>query len=136
MNYRNSRMLESGWVECEIEHPTYGWIPFTCDPSDTGAEFDVAALHAEMLADPETLAYVPPTEAEILYEKTLAARQYRNHLLTSIVDPIATNPLRWDDLSQEKKDQLSAYRKALLDVTDQAAFPADIVWPEVPSFLA
>jgi hypothetical protein len=136
MNYRDAKMLENGWIDCEIEHPTHGWIPFTCASSDTGADFDVAALHAEMLADPATAPYVPPTEAEILYEQTLEARYYRSQLLTEIVDPIATNPLRWGDLSQERKDEVSAYRRALLDITDQAGFPSDIVWPEVPSFLA
>ena len=136
MNYRDAKMLENGWIDCEIEHPTHGWIPFTCASSDTGADFDVAALHAEMLADPATAPYVPPTETEILYEQTLEARYYRSQLLTEIVDPIATNPLRWGDLSQERKDEVSAYRRALLDITDQAGFPSDIVWPEVPSFLA
>ena len=136
MKYRDAKMLENGWIDCEIEHPTHGWIPFTCAFSDTGADFDVAALHAEMLADPATAPYVPPTEAEILYEQTLEARYYRSQLLTEIVDPIVTNPLRWDDLSQERKDEVSAYRRALLDITDQAGFPSNIVWPEVPSFLA
>ena len=136
MNYRDAKVLENGWIDCEIEHPVHGWIPFTCDPRDEGAEFDVAALHAEMLADPKTLAYAPPTEADALYEQTLEARVYRNQLLTEIVDPIVTNPLRWADLSQERKDEVAAYRKALLDVTDQAGFPADVVWPEVPSFIA
>jgi hypothetical protein len=136
MKYRNPKCVSVTRIDCEIEHPIHGWIPFTCDPNDTGADFDVAALHAEMLADPATAPYVPPTETEILYEQTLEARYYRSQLLTEIVDPIATNPLRWGDLSQERKDEVSAYRRALLDITDQAGFPSDIVWPEVPSFLA
>jgi len=136
MKYRNPKCVSVTRIDCEIEHPIHGWIPFTCDPNDTGADFGVAALHAEMLADPATAPYVPPTEAEILYEQTLEARYYRSQLLTEIVDPIATNPLRWGDLSQERKDEVSAYRRALLDITDQAGFPSDIVWPEVPSFLA
>lgn len=136
MKYKNPSIIADGKIDCEINHPSLGWIPFTCDASDAGADFDVAALHAEMLADPTTAPYVPPTEAEILYEQTVEARSYRNQLLTEVVDPIAMNPLRWDDLSQERKDEVVAYRKALLDVTDQAGFPADVVWPEVPSFLA
>ena len=136
MNYRNAKVLENGWIDCEIEHPVHGWIPFTCDPNDVGAEFDVATLHAEMVADPLTLPYIPPTETEILYEQTMEARVYRNQLLTEIVDPIVTNPLRWGELSQERKDEVSAYRRALLDITDQAGFPANVVWPEVPAFLA
>jgi hypothetical protein len=136
MEYRNPISKSDTTVDCEINHPQHGWIPFTCNPEDAGANFDVAALHAEMLADPATVPYVPPTEAEILYEQTAEARAYRNQLLIETVDPIVTNPLRWEDLSQERKDGIAAYRQALLDVTDQVGFPADVVWPEAPSFLA
>lgn len=65
MNYRNAKRLLDGRIDCEIEHPSLGWIPFTCDPNDTGAQFDVAALHAQMDADPDTAAYVPPTQEEL-----------------------------------------------------------------------
>ena len=77
MSYRNAQRLANGWIDCEIEHPTYGWIPFTCDPNDTGAQFDVAALHAQMDADPATADYVapavvPPTKAEQEANRKLA----------------------------------------------------------------
>ena len=65
MNYRNAKHLNDNRIDCEIEHPDYGWIPFTCDPNDTGAAFDVVALFDAMAADPATAAYVPPTQAEI-----------------------------------------------------------------------
>ena len=65
MNYRNAQRLANGWIDCEIEHETYGWIPFTCNPNDAGASFDTAELHATMDADPATAAYVPPTQAEL-----------------------------------------------------------------------
>jgi hypothetical protein len=65
MNYRNAKRISNGRIDCEIEHETYGWIPFTCDPNDTGALFDTAAFYATMDADPETAAYVPPTQAEL-----------------------------------------------------------------------
>jgi hypothetical protein len=63
MNYQSPKLLENGWIECEIEHPEYGWIPFTCDPNDTGALFDTAALFAEM--QPHAAPYVPPTQEEL-----------------------------------------------------------------------
>jgi N-acyl-D-aspartate/D-glutamate deacylase len=65
MNYRNAKRLENGWIDCEIEHDKFGWIPFTCDPNDTEPLFDVAALHATMDADPATADYVPPTQEEL-----------------------------------------------------------------------
>lgn len=60
MEYRNACFIEDGRINCEINHPQYGWIPFTADPNDQGASFDVAALHAAMAADPNTGPYVPP----------------------------------------------------------------------------
>ena len=65
MNYRNAKRNENGSIDCEIDHPTYGWVPFTCDLTDTGAAFDVVALHAEMSADPNTAAYAPSSQTEL-----------------------------------------------------------------------
>jgi len=132
MNYRNAKRLSNGWIDCEIEHETHGWIPFTCDPNDTGARFDVAALHAEMDADPATVAYVPPTQAELDATAATAVRQQRDIILATQVDPVVTNPLRWADLSEEEQAAWAAYRRALLDITTQAGFPHDVVWPVAP----
>lgn len=65
MNYRNAKRLADGRIDCEIEHPMYGWIPFTSASNDVGAQFDAPALYAAMDADPATAPYVPPTEADI-----------------------------------------------------------------------
>lgn len=51
MEFRNPVMLENGLVDCEINHPQFGWIPFTCDPHDTGSDFDVAELYARLIQD-------------------------------------------------------------------------------------
>jgi hypothetical protein len=80
MEYRNAKRNENGSIDCEIDHPVYGWIPFTCDPADTGAAFDTAELHAAMAADPDTAPYVyvppaPPTPEEL---SALRAEAYRN----------------------------------------------------------
>jgi hypothetical protein len=37
-------------IECEINHPEYGWVPFACCPNDTSASFDTAALFSAMEA--------------------------------------------------------------------------------------
>lgn len=132
MNYRNAQRLANGWIDCEIEHETYGWIPFTCDPNDTGALFDTAALHAQMDADPATAAYVPPTQAELDAAAATAVRAERDYKLASEVDPIVSNPLRWADLTAEKQAEWAAYRRALLDITAQSGFPHSVVWPTKP----
>jgi hypothetical protein len=132
MNYRNAQRISGGRIDCEIEHPTYGWIPFTCDPNDTGAKFDVATLHAQMDADPATAAYVPPSQAELDAEAAAIVRAERNRLLTTLVDPLVSNPLRWASMSADKQSEWTTYRQALLDVPQQAGFPHNVVWPIKP----
>lgn len=134
MNYRNTKRLANGWIDCEIEHAEYGWILFTCNPNDTGAQFDVTALYATMEADPATAPYVPPTEAEILAAASTDARALRAGLLARNVDAFVMNPLRWADLTADQQAQITTYRRALLDITDQAGFPTNITWPEIPAF--
>lgn len=132
MNYRNAQRISGGRIDCEIEHPTYGWIPFTCDPSDIGAQFDVVALHAEMASDPSTLPYVPPTQEELDAIAAAEVRSMRDYKLRTEVDPIVTNPLRWADLTAEKQAEWATYRRALLDITQQQGFPYSVTWPAKP----
>jgi len=133
MEYRNPVYTEDGRIDCEINHPEYGWIPFTCDPDDTGAAFDVAGLFAEM--QPETAPYVAPPAITYTDEENAArTRNERDYLLRTFVDPIVTNPLRWDALTVEEQEAMKAYRQALLDVTELPGFPVleDVVWPVYP----
>ena len=65
----------------------------------------------------------------------LDIRTQRNRLLTTLVDPLVMNSLRWADLSAEQQGEVAAYRRALLDITDQAGFPLEVTWPAVPAFM-
>lgn len=58
MEYRTPVFNEDGTINAEINHPIYGWIPFTANQNDTGAQFDVAALFDEMA--PNAAPYVAP----------------------------------------------------------------------------
>jgi hypothetical protein len=67
--YRNARMLADGRIDCEIDHPRLGWLPFTADPED-GVEKG-RDTHAQIVADGTAAPYVAPapkTEAELLIE--------------------------------------------------------------------
>lgn len=47
MNIRNPKLIAGGRIDCEVQHPKLGWIPFTADPADAeplGAEIHAAAL--------------------------------------------------------------------------------------------
>lgn len=132
MNYRNARRLANGWIDCEIEHEHFGWIPFTCDPKDPGAQVDVVELYAKMDADPATASYVPPSQEEIDVVAADAVRSLRDRLLATEVDPLVSNPLRWADFSAEEQEAWAKYRRALLGITAQAGFPHSVQWPTRP----
>lgn len=34
MDYRNATRNQNGTVDVEINHPVFGWIPFTASPDD------------------------------------------------------------------------------------------------------
>ena len=65
-------------------------------------------------------------------QKSSDARILRDLLLTSEVDPIVTNSLRWAELSSTEQQQWTDYRTALLDVPQQSGFPNEVNWPTKP----
>lgn len=134
MKYRNAKRLVNGWIDCELNHPQYGWIPFTANPTDTGSFFNVGELHAKMSVDPDTKDYVPPSQEDTLKKKTISARQLRAELLDKHVDAFVMNQLRWGDMTEDQKSQIIEYRQNLLDITDQEGFPLTIIWPNPPAF--
>lgn len=34
LNYRNPVRIDVHTIDCEIEHPTHGWVPFTARDDD------------------------------------------------------------------------------------------------------
>ena len=129
---RNSASLQADnlRMDVEINDPEHGWIPYTLDPSDTDTTIDNDALMA--LIGTDFAAYVAPTQAELDASAAAQVRAERDNLLATVVDPIVSNNLRWAEMTTEKQAEWSAYRTALLDITDQAGFPADITWATKP----
>ena len=119
MKFRNAKYNAFGTIDCEIEHPKYGWIPFTADPND------VEPIGADVFnaAKATAAAYVaPPIDLEALATE---ARTQRNGLLAAS---------DWTQVADAPVDQAAwaTYRQALRDITAQAGFPADIAWPTKP----
>ena len=133
MNYRNAKYIDDTRIDCEIEHPEFGWIPYTLDPADTDTTIDNNDLLAGMASAGDVAAYVPPTQAELDEAAAQAIRATRDMKLATEVDPIAGNALRWASLNAATQAAWAAYRQALLDVPQQAGFPDNVVWPTKPS---
>ena len=133
MKYRSAQYInDNGWVDCEIEHPEFGWIPYTLDPADTDMTVNNYDLLEAMASAGDVAAYVPPTQAELDEAAAQAVRATRDMKLATEVDPIAGNALRWAALDADTQAAWAAYRQALLDVPAQSGFPHNVTWPEVP----
>ena len=78
MDTRNAQDIGGGRIDCDINHPIYGWIPYTIDPSDTDQTIDNVAL-LEDIGDnvapyvaPEPVPYVPSDLSPRRFEYLLA----------------------------------------------------------------
>jgi len=127
--FRNAKYFTETIIDCEINHPDLGWVPFSCNPNDSGSTVDVEKLYKELKASNPT-PYSAPTEEEINEKKAIVIRMQRDNLLRRDVDPIVTNPLRWDSLSTETQNKVKTYRNALLDVPQQVGFPNSATFPK------
>ena len=58
MDIRNAQFNAAGTIDCEIDHPRHGWIPFTADPNDVEP---LGARVFDAVKD-TAAAYVPPPE--------------------------------------------------------------------------
>jgi hypothetical protein len=129
---RNAASLQSDnlRMDVEINHPDYGWIPYTVDPADTDTTIDNDAVMA--LIGSNFTAYVAPTQAELDAATAAQVRSERDNILTTVVDPLVSNSLRWADLTVAKQTEWTTYRTDLLGVPQQAGFPENITWPTEP----
>lgn len=130
---RNAQSLnaENTKFNVEINHPEHSWIPYTLSPDDTDMTVDNSVLLG--LIGSDYAAYVAPTAEEITAELAASVRGQRDSLLTSDVDPIAGNALRWAALTDSERTAWTNYRTALLDVPEQAGFPNTVTWPTKPT---
>ena len=118
-------------IDVEINHPDYGWIPYLLTDYDTDNTInndEVMDLIGTDFAD-----YVAPTQAELDAATAAQVRSERDNILTTVVDPLVSNPLRWSDLTSDKQAEWSQYRTDLLGVPQQAGFPNTITWPTQPA---
>ena len=128
---RNAASLQSDnlRMDVEINHPQHGWIPYTLDPADTDTTIDNDAVMA--LIGSNFTAYVAPTQEELAAAAAAQVRSQRDRLLLE-VDAFVGNPLRWADMTSEAQAEWDTYRTGLLNVPQQAGFPANVTWPTKP----
>lgn len=123
-----SRNDDDTEFDLEINHPEYGWIPYTLTSHDT----DNTINNDDLLTLIGT-NFTTMTQEEKDAELSIFARGDRDKLLESEVDPLVTNPLRWAELTTEQQNDWTQYRTDLLNVPQQSGFPNTITWPTKPS---
>ena len=130
---RNAQSLnaENTMFDVEINHPIFGWIDYTLNPDDTDMSIDNSKLLE--LIGLDYAAYVAPTQAELDAELAASLRAQRNSKLALEVDPIVSNPLRWNELTEAKQTEWAQYRTDLLDVPQQSGFPNTVTFPTKPT---
>ena len=122
MNSKNYKWAdaEHTMLDCEIEHPTFGWIPYTTSENDHG-------LGKEIWGNRDNLDIA---EYEGLSDEILAnqIRAQRDSLLEQ------TDYLMMSDypISDDRLAKVKIYRQALRDVPEQSGFPRTITWPKKP----
>lgn len=130
--FKDAHYVGENLIDVKINHPVYGWIPYTIDPNDSDMTIDNNQL-LSLIGD-NIAAWIPPTAEQIAEKLEKENRAKRNFKLASEVDPIVMNSLRWNDLSQEKKNEWIFYRQALLDITKDKNWPnlTEQDWPVAP----
>tara|TARA_Y100000361_G_C11141698_1_gene335485 strand:+ start:338 stop:766 length:429 start_codon:yes stop_codon:yes gene_type:complete len=130
---RNAQSLneDNTIFDLEMNHPQFGWIPYTLKPDDPDGSISNEELLSMIGSD--YAAYVPPTSEEIIARQAGQARAERDRQLRENVDVMVSNNLRWNDLTDEQRTEWTNYRTALLGVPQQSGFPQNINWPTIPS---
>lgn len=121
-----AQSFDGGIIDVDILHPVHGWIPYTIDPEDTDATICNKSLIA--LIGEDFREYTLEDHRTRLAEHA----RIRRSLLLKDIDAFVSNPLRWNELTEQKKSEWAEYRKSLLDITDQSGFPETISWPNKP----
>lgn len=73
MDIRNATYNRFGTIDCEIEHPQFGWIPFTASPADP--EEHGRAIYAEAIKG-DVAPYVEPPAPPPQVPETISDRQF------------------------------------------------------------
>lgn len=85
MEYRNPVFTAWGTIECEVNHPRYGWTPFHATPDD--GEEHGREIFKRVMAAGKIAPYVapPPIESEPTPEERIAELEARLAALESRV---------------------------------------------------
>ena len=106
---RDPQYTAHGSIDCEIHHPTLGWIPFTAapdDPEEQGRQV-FAALKDQALP---YLLPMPPTEEELAAQLRARAEAARAQAYAAEADPLFFKAQRGEVALQDWIDKIAEIR--------------------------
>ena len=132
MEYRNAQYTENGSIDCEINHPKHGWIPFTASPDDD--EKHGRDLFETIKKDGNIEEYVAPVITD--EQKWDEIRQQRDKKLSDtqwVMDRHSEQVAHGikPTLTDNQIKDFADYRQALRDITEYST-PDEVVWPDNP----
>lgn len=99
MNIRNARHAPGGRIDCEYDHPKFGWIPFTASPADVeplGRDLYAAAVAAGGIApEPAKTAGQIAVEAAQAQAFTDAAAAKADNKLAALANLTPAQARAW-----------------------------------------
>lgn len=126
LDVRALTRLSSGWVHCEIQHPTHGWIPFVVDPDDKEqSTLDVLAY----IKNNKIKVTKLPDHESVAVNLIAEARDWRNGELARadvMVNRIEDFEIEGDATMWRK------YRVALRNWPSTSGFPSQKSRPTAP----
>lgn len=124
--------------------PKYKWVPVLSSWSEEEIKAEIVKLFPKYLWDSAnniavsnllgtqvTATYVVPVVEDVIPTTEEVAEQVRSRRKGLLFDSDWTQ-LPDAPLAVEQKSAWEVYRQSLRDITNQAGFPLDIVWPELP----
>jgi hypothetical protein len=126
-------------MEKGFYHPTIGYWQTLSDPSEEyRSQYPEGTIEVPIKPGAgyefDGTEWVAPSQEWLDNTAAEEARFIRDDKLSTEVDPIATNPLRWADLTPEKQQEWTDYRRDLLNISNQEGWPHNINWPEKPNY--
>jgi hypothetical protein len=126
-------------MEKGFYHPTTGYWQTLSDPSEEiRSQYPQGTIEVPLIPGRgyqfNGTEWIAPSQEWLDNTAAEEARNIRDNRLSTEIDPILTNPLRWADLNQEKQQELTDYRRNLLDISNQEGWPHNINWPTKPNY--
>lgn len=149
MEFRNPQFNADGTIDCEVNHPVYGWIPFTASATDVeplgaavfaAAQGTAAAYVAPPEPDPPTWEELQAAAAQVVHaylNSTAKAKGYDSAL--SAVSYETSGNAQWAAEAVAFKTwrdavwvQVFAYTPETAPATAEALIAAlpTLTWPE------